>query len=165
MLVCKKFRLGYGLAEPNTLSISFSEGDEMKVSRFSQSSSLGRSTVVTRFLTIALFLLFAVGSVVIAQQPPGGGGGGAPNGVANGTPAAQNPFENVRAVTCAVARALTGPVGIAIGFLVLVGGLIAMQVANRDAIPMITRAVAGTALLIGAGAAFAAIVTDSSCFS
>jgi hypothetical protein len=129
----------------------------MKVSRFG-SSFLSRSTVVKRFLVLGIFLLFSVGSLVIAQQPPAAGGGGG-----NARPAGNDPFGNVQVVTCGIARALTGPVGIAIGFLVLVAGLIAMQVANRDAIPMITRAVGGTALLIGAGAAFAAIVTGSGC--
>lgn len=76
---------------------------------------------------------------------------------------AGDPFVNVQKATCTVAKALQGPVGIAVGFLVLVGGLIAMQVANRDAIPMISRAVIGTALLIGAAAAFAAIVVDEGC--
>jgi hypothetical protein len=79
------------------------------------------------------------------------------------SPDGQNPFVNVASVTCTIANWLRGPVGIAIGFLVLVAGLIAMQVANRDAVPMITRAVVGTALLIGAGATFAAIITANGC--
>jgi TrbC/VIRB2 pilin len=74
-----------------------------------------------------------------------------------------DPFLNVATATCTVANWLKGPVGIAVGFLVLVAGLIAMQVANRDAIPMITRAVIGTALLIGAAATFAAIITGTGC--
>ncbi|MGL4608831.1 MAG: TrbC/VirB2 family protein [Trueperaceae bacterium] len=72
-------------------------------------------------------------------------------------------FGTVQEAVCNVATSLQGPVGIAVGFLVLVGGIIAMQVANRDAIPMISRAVIGTALLMGAGAAFAAIVTGTGC--
>jgi hypothetical protein len=75
------------------------------------------------------------------------------------TAAGTDPFANVSRAVCNVAIWLRGPVGIAIGFLVLVGGLIAMQVANRDAIPMITRALIGTALLMGAGTAFTALVT------
>lgn len=131
----------------------------MKVSRL---SSLARPNTVTRLLMIAFFLLFsAVGSLAFAGQPQAGAGGAPPGDSALG--GAGDPFTNVQEVTCRVAKALQGPVGIAIGFLVLVGGLIAMQVANRDAIPMITRAVAGTALLIGAGAAFAAIVTGNGC--
>jgi hypothetical protein len=72
-------------------------------------------------------------------------------------------FDNVTASVCVVAKALKGPVGIAVGFLVLVGGIVAMQVANRDAIPMISRALVGTALLLGAGAAFTAIITTNEC--
>jgi hypothetical protein len=78
-------------------------------------------------------------------------------------PIGADPFINVTAATCTIAGWLKGPVGIAVGFLVLVGGLIAMQVANRDAIPMVTRAVIGTVLLIGAGAAFTAIVSQQAC--
>jgi ABC-type enterobactin transport system permease subunit len=78
-------------------------------------------------------------------------------------PGTTNPFIKVQTATCTVATWLQGPIGIAVGFLVLVAGLIAMQVANRDAIPMITRAVIGTALLIGAGATFAAIITTNGC--
>ena len=74
-----------------------------------------------------------------------------------------DPFANVTQATCNVATWLKGPVGIAVGFLVLVAGLIAMQVANRDAIPMVTRAVIGTALLIGAGVAFTAIISQTAC--
>lgn len=96
-----------------------------------------------------MFMLSLMGSVTFAQDTAMGGGG--------------DPFLNVKTATCTVANALQGPVGIAVGFLVLVAGLIAMQVANRDAIPMITRAVIGTALLIGAGAAFTAIVVSDGC--
>ena len=69
-------------------------------------------------------------------------------------------FANVQMAVCNVARALQGPVGIGIGFLVLVGGIIMVQVASRDALPMIARAAFGTALLLGASAAFAAIVAQ-----
>lgn len=69
-------------------------------------------------------------------------------------------FTNVTTVVCGVANAFQGPLGIGIGFLVLVAGLIAMQVASRDALPMITRAAVGTALLIGAGAAFGALLVQ-----
>lgn len=67
-------------------------------------------------------------------------------------------FDNVQNAVCNAAKALQGPVGIGIGFLVLVGGIIALQVASRDALPMIARAAFGTALLMGAATAFAAIV-------
>ena len=67
-------------------------------------------------------------------------------------------FTNVQVAVCNVAKALQGPVGIGIGFLVLVGGIIMVQVASRDALPMIARAAFGTALLLGASAAFAAVV-------
>jgi hypothetical protein len=106
-------------------------------------------------LTLLLVLSLVSG---LAFAGPGGTPGDRP--VSTGT---ANPFERAVTATCTVATWLQGPVGIAVGFLVLVGGLIAMQVANRDAIPMITRAVIGTALLIGAGATFAAIVTSSGC--
>lgn len=79
------------------------------------------------------------------------------------TPAGGDPFTNVQTVVCGVATAIQGPVGIAVGLLVLVAGLVAMQLANRDAIPMISRAVIGTALLIGASAAFAALIIDDGC--
>jgi type IV secretion system protein TrbC len=119
--------------------------------------TLNRSRIAARFFMLALYLVLSVGSLAFAAAAPAGGGGAA------ATPAAGDPFTNVQLVVCGLANAITGPVGIAIGFLVLVAGLIAMQVANRDAIPMITRAVAGTALLIGAGAAFTAIVVNSGC--
>ena len=75
----------------------------------------------------------------------------------------EDPFTNVTSTVCNVAEWLQGPVGLALGFLVLVGGIIAMQVASRDALPMIGRALVGTALLLGAGTAFGAIITPSSC--
>ena len=121
---------------------------------------LNRSKIATPFFMLALCLVLSLGSLAFARPQPAGPAGG---GGAAGTPAAGDPFGNVQLVVCGLANAITGPVGIAIGFLVLVAGLIAMQVANRDAIPMITRAVAGTALLIGAGAAFTAIVVNSGC--
>jgi hypothetical protein len=77
--------------------------------------------------------------------------------------ATTDPFLNVTQATCNIAGWLRGPVGMAVGFLVLVGGLIALQIANRDAIPMVSRAVIGTALLMGAAAAFSAIVTAQGC--
>jgi hypothetical protein len=147
------FLLGYALAEPTHCLFRSAKETIMKVSRFSFLNLLGRSSMVTRFLVITLFLSFlGVGSLALGQTITLGNG--------QAQPTAETPFDNVIDVTCAVADALQGPVGIAIGFLVLIGGLIAMQVANRDAIPMITRAVAGTALLIGAGAAFAALITE-----
>jgi hypothetical protein len=85
--------------------------------------------------------------------------------LANGsaTPGGADPFGNVTAVVCGVASALQGPVGIGVGLLVLAAGLIMMQVANRDAIPMISRAVIGTALLIGGTAAFTALIVAPQC--
>jgi hypothetical protein len=120
--------------------------------------TLNRSRLATPFFMLALCLVLSLGSLAFARPPAAAGATGD-----SALGAAGDPFINVQTVTCRVAKALQGPIGIAIGFLVLVGGLIAMQVANRDAIPMITRAVAGTALLIGAGAAFAAIVTANGC--
>jgi hypothetical protein len=109
-------------------------------------------------ISIIVAVLLSSSLAFAATAPTGGGAG-------DGTIAAggENPFANVQTATCTVATWLQGPVGIAVGFLVLVAGLIAMQVANRDAIPMITRAVIGTALLIGAGATFAAIITTNGC--
>jgi hypothetical protein len=123
--------------------------------------TLNRSRIAAPFFMLALYLVLSLGGLAFARPPVAAG----PPAVAGDSAlgAAGDPFINVQTVTCRVAKALQGPIGIAIGFLVLVGGLIAMQVANRDAIPMITRAVAGTALLIGAGAAFAAIVTTNGC--
>lgn len=65
---------------------------------------------------------------------------------------------NVQDVACNAANIIRGPAGIAIGFLVVVGGIVALQVASRDALPLIGRGVFGTALLLGATAAFAAVV-------
>jgi hypothetical protein len=79
------------------------------------------------------------------------------------TPSGGDPFGNVTSVVCGVADALQGPVGIGVGLLVLAAGLIMMQLANRDAIPMISRAVIGTALLIGGTAAFTALITAPQC--
>ncbi len=119
------------------------------------------NSLFKKSLPLALMILLSlVTSVAFATTPPTTGGTRGDRPVSTGT---ANPFERVVTATCTVATWLQGPVGIAVGFLVLVGGLIAMQVANRDAIPMITRAVIGTALLIGAGATFAAIVTSSGC--
>jgi hypothetical protein len=112
---------------------------------------LRKSLPVALLLLLGFFTNFAFAA----------GGGGAD--VTTGTGAADNAFANVRASVCQVAKGLKGPVGIAVGFLVLVAGLIAMQVANRDAIPMISRAMVGTALLLGASAAFTAIVTTNNC--
>lgn len=106
--------------------------------------------LLARGLPLALVLVLSFfGSVAFAagSQVPAGG----------------DPFDNVQTVVCGIANALQGPVGIAVGLLVLVGGLIAMQLANRDAIPMISRAVIGTALLIGSSAAFAALIVDDGC--
>ena len=68
-------------------------------------------------------------------------------------------LKNVQLVACNAAKIIRGPAGIAIGFLVVVGGIIALQVASRDALPLIGRGVFGTALLLGASAAFAAVVS------
>ena len=75
-------------------------------------------------------------------------------------PAAQgdNAFNGVTTTVCAVANGLTGPLGVGIGFLVLVAGLIALQVASRDAMPMIARAAVGTTLILGSSTAFAALL-------
>ena len=67
-------------------------------------------------------------------------------------------FNDVTTTVCAVADGLTGPLGIGIGFLVLVAGLIALQVASRDAMPMIARAAIGTTLILGSSTAFAALL-------
>jgi hypothetical protein len=108
--------------------------------------------ILKKGLPLALvFVLSLLSSVVFAADVTTGGGSG------------DDVFSNVQESVCVVAEGLKGPVGIAIGFLVLVAGLVAMQVANRDAIPMISRALVGTALLLGAGAAFTAIITANEC--
>jgi hypothetical protein len=112
--------------------------------------------ILKKGLPLALILVLSlVGNIAFAQA---GGADGT-----TGTGDSDSIFTNVQTSVCAVAKGLKGPVGVAIGFLVLVGGLIAMQVANRDAIPMISRALVGTALLLGAGAAFTAIITTNNC--
>lgn len=104
------------------------------------------------------------GVLLVASTAYATGGSEFGNGdeeVQQGTPEATGAgFASVQAAVCNAAKALQGPVGIGIGFLVLVGGIIMVQVASRDALPMIARAAFGTALLLGAGAAFAAIVAD-----
>lgn len=108
-------------------------------------------------MLIAVLSLFT--GVAFAGTGAGAGGADATTGAGD----SDSIFTNVQTSVCAVAKGLKGPVGVAVGFLVLVGGLVAMQVANRDAIPMISRAVVGTALLLGAGAAFTAIIADNGC--
>jgi hypothetical protein len=110
------------------------------------------------FIVILVLSLFA--GLAFANPATGGTGGA---DVATGAGNGDDAFKNVKTSVCTVAKGLKGPVGIAVGFLVLVAGLVAMQVANRDAIPMISRAMIGTALLLGAGAAFTAIVTTNGC--
>ena len=69
-------------------------------------------------------------------------------------------LSTVQEAACNAANIIRGPAGLAIGFLVVVGGIIALQVASRDAMPLIGRGIFGTALLLGAGAAFAAVVSE-----
>ena len=114
-----------------------------------------RSTTGYVTLTGLFMSALTVGSTAFAQIGRGGGEIVGTDGI--------DPFTNVINVVCNTAQWLQGPVGIAIGFLVLVAGIIAMQVASRDALPMMGRAVVGTALLVGAGTAFGAIVTPSGC--
>jgi hypothetical protein len=116
-------------------------------------SMLRKSLPVALLLLLGFFTNFAFAA----------GGGAAGGDTVTTTGSAENAFGNVKNSVCQVAKGLRGPVGIAVGFLVLVAGLIAMQVANRDAIPMISRAMVGTALLLGASAAFSAIVTNNNC--
>ena len=85
------------------------------------------------------------------------------NGSTAVTATGDEAFTNVTSTVCGVADGLTGPLGIGIGFLVLVAGLVALQVASRDAIPMIARAAVGTALLLGSSLAFAAILGTTAC--
>jgi hypothetical protein len=120
-------------------------------------------SILKKSLLLALMIMLSLVISVAFANPAPAGGGGVPAVPPTAVAAGGDPFLNVTQATCNVARNLRGPVGIAVGFLVLVGGLIAMQVANRDAIPMVSRAVIGTALLMGAGAAFTAIVTAGSC--
>jgi ABC-type enterobactin transport system permease subunit len=101
---------------------------------------------------ILVFVLSLTSAIAFAAQD-----------VTTGEGEANDVFVNVQNSVCTIAAALRGPAGVAVGFLVLVAGLVAMQVANRDAIPMISRALVGTALLLGAGAAFAAIITGTEC--
>ncbi len=91
-----------------------------------------------------------VGNVAVAQVLS--------NGTATPTADGDTAFGEVTNTVCAVANGLTGPLGIGIGFLVLVAGLIALQVASRDAMPMIARAAVGTTLILGSSTAFAALL-------
>ena len=101
-----------------------------------------------------------LGSVAFAQppaeEPPAAGGTGDD---AVSTAVTGDELGNIQDVACNAANIIRGPAGIAIGFLVVVGGIIALQVASRDAMPLIGRGIFGTALLLGAGAAFAAVVS------
>jgi hypothetical protein len=117
-------------------------------------------------LMLVLGLLSSLAFANPTTTPPAGGGGGqtsVPPTPQTTVGAGGDPFTNVTQATCNIAGWLRGPVGVAVGFLVLVAGLIALQIANRDAIPMVSRAVIGTALLLGAAAAFSAIVTAQGC--
>ena len=108
---------------------------------------------LTPLATTSLFVAgFTLGATTLAQEANDTDVADAEKETADGA------FKNVQVAVCNAAKALQGPVGIGIGFLVLVGGIIMVQVASRDALPMIARAAFGTALLLGAGAAFAAIV-------
>lgn len=108
--------------------------------------ALVKSSIPTLSFAVSTMMLRGV---ALAQE-----GTGTPNADGDGT------FENVTDTVCAVAAGLYGPLGIGLGFLVLVAGLIALQVASRDAMPMIARAGIGTALIIGASTAFAALLAE-----
>ena len=116
---------------------------------------LGRVTLAS--IIVTSFISLTLSGVAFAANA-GGSNGNTPV-----TSDGDTAFVNVTETVCGVANGLTGPLGIAIGFCVLVAGLIALQVASRDAVPMIARAAVGTALLLGSSLAFAAILGTTAC--
>lgn len=132
----------------------------MTLKRFKVKKVAAGLLALTMSLTPLAVVGFAIGSLTLGSVATAGT---LTNGGTATTADGDGAFVNVTTTVCGVANGLTGPLGIAIGFCVLVAGLIALQVASRDAIPMIARAAVGTALILGSSLAFAAILGTNAC--
>jgi hypothetical protein len=84
--------------------------------------------------------------------------------VFGGNASAQAPGDPLAPMTkfiCGVANTLAGPLGLAIGFLVLMGGGVALAVSGRRAFGTISWGAIGTVVLVSGAAIFAALFGKS----
>lgn len=72
-------------------------------------------------------------------------------------------LSSVTAFICGVGNSLSGPLGLAIGFVVLAGGGIALAVGGRRALGYVIWAVIGIIVTLSAGALVSSLFGSSAC--
>lgn len=107
----------------------------------------------TRYFIARAWIIFTItiGNIVISQGGGGGGGGNA------------DPLAPVTAFICSVGRALSGPIAIAIGLVLIAAGGIAVAVGGRRAMGTVLWGIVGITIASSAVALTTSLLGTGTC--